>query len=343
MAEGPNISIINGQPASECEWTWQVSHQDDYGHICGGMLLTPQWVLSAAHCGPRVGEWIRAGSLRTGTGGQKIQIADVKMHPSYNSGSNDFDLVLLRLKSPMQMNGCVGTVCLPQQDVAPGTKCWITGWGSTRQNDLRSPTRSWPSTLQEVEVTALSNTQCSSNQYNYTRGQILPSMICAQGRNSQGVTDACQGDSGGPLVCQVGGVWNIYGATSWGYGCGQDIHPGVWARVHSARSWIEGYVGGSSPSPPPSPPRRRATGPSPSPSGYIVGSTASNACPSGSYKLTEPECSAAAGVLGYTYQGTYSEPTMPSKCYLTHRLKIRFNTHSGTDPIGKRYPVCKTR
>jgi len=259
VAGGPNASIINGRPASECEWIWQVSLEDSIGHFCGGMLIDSRWVLTAAHCLGGTFH-VRAGTLRTGSGGQRIRVSQSIPHPSYNSNTMNFDIALLRLEAPMQMNSCVGTVCLPQRDVAPGTTCWITGWGSTSSggNIVRD--------LQEVQVETMTHRQCTAG--GYSNSEIKPSMLCAQGRNSQGITDACQGDSGGPLVCQSGGVWQIYGATSWGYGCAEAIHPGVWARVHYVLSWIEGHVGSSpSPSPSPSPPRRRSS---------------SGRCPSGS-------------------------------------------------------------
>jgi len=331
-----NASIVNGQPASQCEWIWQVSLQDSIGHFCGGMLIDPQWVLTAAHClGGDMN--VRAGHYYfNDNGGQLIRVAQQIEHPSYSSSSNDYDIALLRMESPFQMNSCVGLICLPQQDVAPGTTCWTTGWGALGSG-LGGPNR-----LQEVAVQTLSNTDCQNT--GYSNSQIRPSMICAQGSNSQGITDACQGDSGGPLACQAGGVWNIYGATSWGNGCALPEYPGVWARVHYVLSWIESYVGGGAPSPPrrrSSPPRRRSAPSPPSSTEFVIAPEGSNTCPSGYSKLTEPECAAAASSLGYDYQGARSDPYYPTKCWLTHRNKIRFNTDSGsTSWGGDRHIIC---
>jgi len=234
--DGPNSSIVNGRPASECEWIWQVSLEDSNGHFCGGMLIDSQWVLTAAHClGGTI--HVRAGSYyRNSNAGQRIRVSQQIAHHRYNSRNYDFDIALLRLQSPVQMNGCVGTVCLPERgDVAPGTTCWITGWGRLSSGGPR------PNALQEVQVDTMSNSQCKAS--NYTNSEIKDSMLCAQGRNAQGITDACQEDSGGPLVCRSGGVWRVFGATSWGRGCAEEAHPGVWARVHYVLGWIESYVG----------------------------------------------------------------------------------------------------
>jgi len=239
MMGGPNMSIVNGDDAKECMWKWQVGLKSSASGRpwCGGMLISPEWVLTAAHClegEPQRGVYVVAGehNVRQRSGNeQTIRSRQWFNHQSYNPQNNDFDIGLIKLEKPMQMNGCVGTVCLPSSDVAPGTSCVISGWGT-----LSSGGRS-PSILQQADVTVLSNQQCKNT--GYSSRQILPSMLCAQGRNSKGqVTDACQGDSGGPLVCQSSGTWTVYGATSWGRGCAGERYPGIWSRVHESLDWI---------------------------------------------------------------------------------------------------------
>merc|ERR1719330_681072 len=99
----------------------------------------------------------------------------------------------------------------------------ITGWGSTRQRGAQSVglgsmvdpaldrmpgTRSLPTTLQEAEVSIMSNDDCWQKT-GYTQDELHGSMICAQGNSSKGITDACQGDNGGPMVCENSGKWSI--------------------------------------------------------------------------------------------------------------------------------------
>jgi len=330
----PNISIVNGQPASECDWIWQVSMEDRIGHFCGGMLIDPQWVLTAAHCLGGTFD-VRVGSYnRDSSEGQLIGVAQQIEHPSYNSGNSDFDIALLRLERPVQLNNCVGTVCLPQRgdDVAPGSTCWITGWGTLYEGGPLA------NRLQEVQVDIMSNAECKAS--NYTNSEIKPSMLCAQGKNSQGIADGCQGDSGGPLVCESGGAWRVYGATSWGVGCAEKIHPGVWARVHYVLDWIESYVGGGAPSPSPQP-TPPSPGPSPpSSSDFVLAAANSNSCPSGYRRITESECEISAGFLGYPYRGSRFGAEDPGGCWLTHRGKISWNRASGVTPWGRRYIVC---
>jgi len=240
LFSGPNISIVNGEDAAECAWKWQVGLKSSASGRpwCGGMLITPEWVLTAAHCledEPQQGLYVVAGEwdVRSNSGNEQTRrSAKWVDHPRYNIYNSDFDIGLVKLESPMDMNACVGTVCLPETDVAPGSTCWITGWGAL----------SWggksPNILQEAQVSVLSNEECKKT--GYRSSQITDSMLCAQGRSRSGaIIDACQGDSGGPLVCESSGTWSVYGATSWGRGCAGERYPGIWSRVHESLDWIE--------------------------------------------------------------------------------------------------------
>ena len=156
---------------------------------------------------------------------QVIPIEKVIIHSGYDADSQDNDIALLKLKSPIHYNAQALPVCLPSSDLPKGTNCWITGWGAL-QEDGRSPT-----ILQQAKVPLISKKECG-----YVYGSLTSSMRCAG--HYTGKIDSCQGDSGGPLVCNVDGRWQLMGAVSWGIGCAREGFYGVYADILHLKSWI---------------------------------------------------------------------------------------------------------
>lgn len=234
-----NISIINGRPAPECAWPWQI-----YLGGCGGTLVAPQWVLSAAHCSTP--DFVYAG-LRdkyNTSQGQKRNVTQRIDHPAYRNPGLDHDLMLLELDEPFELNECVNTACLPSAKPQEGdADFWITGWGSTGGT-------SSPRVLQEASVNIVG--PCDVHLATETD-------VCVFG--SSGET-ACFGDSGGPLVKKENGWWTVFGATSRGSNpCGGTT---VYAGVYDAMDWIVSYVG-VQPTPAPTPPPPPTPAPTPAP------------------------------------------------------------------------------
>jgi trypsin len=243
-SRGPTGQIVGGEDATECEWNWQVGLMDkEFGKPwCGGMLISDEWAVTAAHCCESSTFVVSAGDYnhRVRSGKEQFRNADrVITHPGYNPNTMANDIALVKVDRAFTLGGCIGTVCLPTEDIAPGSECWISGWGTLESGG------SQPNIMQEAAVNIISNKECVSESY-YSSSEILPSMLCAQGGNkSTGFKDACQGDSGGPLVCaDASGTWRLHGATSWGYGCADKNYPGVWARVAKFVNWIDETIGG---------------------------------------------------------------------------------------------------
>ncbi|XP_042315230.1 transmembrane protease serine 2 isoform X2 [Sceloporus undulatus] len=229
--------IVGGTSASLGDWPWQVSLQVYGTHLCGGSIITPEWIVTAAHCvdgtysAPHY--WnVFAGILRQPemiySKGHRVE--KVIPHPNYDSSSKTNDIALMKLQSPLIFDEFIRPVCLPNPGMMfqPGQQCWISGWGALRQGGNTSK-------VLNAAVVPLIDPDICNDKYIYN-GHILPTMICAG--YLKGKVDSCQGDSGGPLVTYRKSLWWLVGDTSWGTGCATQYRPGVYGNVTVFTEWI---------------------------------------------------------------------------------------------------------
>ncbi|WP_328611645.1 trypsin-like serine protease [Amycolatopsis sp. NBC_00345] len=211
-ASAAQPAIIGGGDATE---TYSFMVSLDNG--CGGSLVSPQWIVTAHHCGDA--SQGRIGSVDQNSGGEVGRIDNVVTKPGT-------DLTMMHLTRPAQ----AAPVPMAQSNPGEGTTARLIGWGCTTW-----PGCGTPSTLQQIDLTVLASSACAE-------GGGAAGDVCVSGDQAH---SACHGDSGGPAVVGSTGNWTLVGETHGpGDNQGECATSTLYTGIAQHLAWINQQIGG---------------------------------------------------------------------------------------------------
>lgn len=225
--------ILGGKETTSFMYPWIASIQFLGRHICGGVMVSPTQMLTAASCSDvnRLKSFIRVEAHRhdlsnsvAAENGFKFSVQSILVHPEHDGDNNDIAIWTLKLIKGEQSMAPVRLEVEDGTFSQPGTTLKVAGWGRTGVHTLTS------SVLLEAQVDVLADSECSK-----AYPKLKSSSLCAQSANQ----DTCSQDAGGPLfsVKSDGGII-LVGITSSSKGCGDDELPGIYAKVNQFSEWI---------------------------------------------------------------------------------------------------------
>jgi hypothetical protein len=233
--------IIGGQAADQSyPFFVGIFDKGATSSFCGGTLIQPDVVLTAAHCLAEQRDALQVALKHVNnTADENTEFRDVKairIHENFDPTNYDNDVALIFLVSKEGDEALADSVMKLNDDSGlPAEKQVVRVIGHGNRSSLGTI---YENELYQVDTPVLSNPSC--REFGELYADVRDSMLCT-GDVFDGGKDSCQGDSGGPLFVP-GDKPSLVGIVSWGSGCAQKKKPGVYTRVSSFLPWINDAI-----------------------------------------------------------------------------------------------------